>query len=157
METQKRKWACFLLSALFCFVAPIILFLVQFDFFKKETSWVSRITIIGLILVFVLLIKFSRFINDFIKTIKKVIVRQLLLSAKNLLTIVIAILVLEIMKTSINDLQVLIGICGVSFIVGNWFFEYYREEIKIEDKQEIKNSTIEAVLVALKEDRKQNY
>jgi hypothetical protein len=156
METQKRKWAYFLLSALFCFVAPIILFLVQFDFFKKETSWVSRITTIGLILVFVLLIKFSRFINDFIKTIKKVIVRQLLLSAKNLLTIVIAILVLEIMKTSINDLQVLIGICGVSFIVGNWFFEYYREEIKIEDKQEVKNSTIEAVLVALKEDRKQN-
>ena len=54
------------------------------------------------------------------------------------------IILLELAKHHINNLEFCIAFCGISITAGNWFYEDYVEIIKRCEKRKRQNEMVEA-------------
>lgn len=153
LSSKQKKWLFLIGSIILCFVVPILILMYQFEFFKEDTSWTSRFTMLGLCVILVLVVRFYKWINDFIKTFKKLWMRQLFVALRGIVIMVALIIVLETMKESVSDLQIMIGVCGGSFVVGNFLFEMYHEEVKKEEKKDVHDDMVNSVMEALNKER----
>jgi hypothetical protein len=153
MEESKKvnKKALYVaLSGLFCFIIPLLVLLFNFDFFKKDTTIRTRITCIGVFVLFVLIIKFNSWLNTTIKTLGNITLQKVLITLKGVVFCISAIVILELLKNSVSDLQVIIGVIGASFLVGNWFMLELKREIKQDEREQHNQDTTNAVYQAMK-------
>lgn len=137
------------LELLFSYLLPVIFISIKYDLFVKSEATI-KLTGVALILVVVFAVKFYTNICNFIKTIKKPDVRKAINIAKNIIVCFLLILLLEISKEHIANLEFIIISCGVSISIGNCFKEDFVELIKLDKKNERKQEIIEAYNEAIK-------
>lgn len=146
--TIKQKKILFKsLDIAFSYLIPVVLLALKYDLFTEQKAGV-KLTAIGLIVVFVLLIAFWRNITETVRNIKKPIYRKVFSVAKNLAIGIVLVIVLELSKAEIDKLIFIVISCSVSISLGNCFREDYTEIIKLEKKNERQDEMVEAILKA---------
>lgn len=136
-KTSKIKLSTIygIISLIFNYIIPCVVLLIQFKFFQK-TSVALKFTAIGLVVAFILVFKFCRQINDWLKTIKNKNLLMAISVVKTFILGVVFTLLLHIMKEKINDLQVVIIVFTISWCVGSIFHYLRLGEIDKQNKQE---------------------
>lgn len=138
-----KKIICLIGSIFFNYIFPIIVVAIKFGLFEKETKTAYKITGISLLALVIIIIKFSAWINKFIKErIKKPLVKKIINVVKNIVLVVALIILIETMKDNLLSLEILAIILGVSFSLGNWLDEDYKECLEKDEKWKKKQETL---------------
>ena len=138
-----KKILCLVGSIVLTYIVPLVAVSIKFGLFSKETKTSYKITGMSLLLLVVLAIKFSSWIKKTIEErIKKKIFKQLINVAKNLILVVMFIVLVEAMKENLLSLEILAIILGVSFSLGNWLDEEFKDCLNKDDKWKQKQETL---------------
>lgn len=138
-----KKILCLLGSIVMTYIVPFVAVSFKFELFSKETKTSYKITGVCLLLLVILAIKFSSWIKKTIEErIKKKIIKQIINVAKNLIFVVLFIILVEAMKDNLLSLEILAIILGVSFSLGNWLDEEFKECLMKDDKWKQKQETL---------------
>lgn len=124
-----------ILSIIFNYVIPCIILLIQFKFFRK-TTFTLKLTAVGVVVLFIVVFKFCRQINDWLKTIKNKNILMVVAITKTLVLAIVFTLLLQLMREKINDLQTIIIVFSISWCVGSIFHYLRLKEIDKETKQD---------------------
>ena len=139
METEKKKFpkkTFFLIcSILFNYVIPCVILLYQFKFFHKNNVAV-KLTSVGLVVLFVLIVKFYKQLGLWIKQIKNENILIVISIVKYLVLGIAFTLALHVMRDKIADMEVIVLVFCVCWGVGETFTHLRNKEIKRENKQE---------------------
>ena len=138
-----KKILCLIGSIFFNYILPIIIVAIKFGFFEKETKTAYKITGISLLALVIIIIKFSAWLRNFVKErVKKPIVKKIINVVKNVVLVVALIVLIETMKDNLLSLEILAIILGVSFSLGNWLDEDYKECLEKDEKWKKKQETL---------------
>ena len=139
MENEKKefpkKTLFLILSILFNYVVPCIILLYQFKFFQK-TSVALKFTAVGIVAMFVLVVKFYKQLGVWIKQIKNDNLLIVISITKYLILGIVLTLALHVMKQKIADMQTIVLVFCISWAVGDTFSHLRNKEIKRLNKQE---------------------
>lgn len=134
------------LSVLFNYIVPFIIVAIKFGVFEKSVSNGYKFTIIGLFLTIVLAIKFSKQLGEFIdNTIKNVWVKKILVLVKNVAWCVLIFFALEYVKEQIMTIQFLSIVIIISFTIGNFFWQDYKNMLKKDEKYQQKQEMLDTL------------
>lgn len=138
-----KKILCLLGSIVLTYIVPFVAVSFKFELFKQDTEIPYKITGVCLLLLVILSIKFSSWIKKTIEErVKKKIFKQLINVGKNLLFVVLFIILIESMKENLLSLEILAIILGVSFSLGNWLDEEFKDCLTKDDKWKQKQETL---------------
>lgn len=138
-----KKILCLIGSIVLTYIVPFVAVSFKFELFSKETKTSYKITGICLLLLVILAIKFSSWIKKTIQErVKKKIIKQIINVAKNLVIVVLFIILVETMRENLLSLEILAIILGVSFSLGNWLDEEFKECLMKDDKWKQKQETL---------------
>ena len=147
-RTSKQKKILFKgLDIAFSYLIPVGLIALKYNLFTEQKAGI-KLTIVGLIVVFSLLIAFWRNVSDTIKRIKNTIYRKVFSVGKNLIVAIALVIILSLSKDAIDNLIFIVISCCMSISVGNCFREDYVDIIKLEQKNERQDEMVEAILKA---------
>jgi uncharacterized membrane-anchored protein len=140
-----KKILCLVGSIFFTYFLPLIIVAINFGFFEKETKTAYKITGIFLLVLIILFIKFYGYIKKTIKErIKNHIVKKIIMVARNVMVVTIAIVIVEALKESLLTLEIISIVLAVSFSIGSWLDEDYQrcleKDEKWKSKQEMLNT-----------------
>lgn len=125
------------------YLVPVFVISLKYDLLKKGNPG-TKLSVIGLLLVIFFVWKGWKGIVAFISKVEKPIVRKLFKFFRNFIICFLLILLLELAKQEINNLEFCIAFCGLSISAGNWFYEDYVEIIKKDEKRKRQNEMVEA-------------
>ena len=150
MENNKpstlKKILFVILSVIFNYVIPFIVVAIKFGVFKPNVSNGYKFSIFGLFLVIILAIKFSKQLGEFIdNTIKNVWVKKALVLIKNAIWCIILFFGLEFIKDQIMSIQFLAILVVVCFTIGNFFWQDYKEMIKLDERYQQRQDMLDAL------------
>lgn len=141
---KKILFAC--LSVFFNYIVPFVIVAIKFGVFEPSVSNGYKFTIIGLFLVIVLAIKFSKQLGEFIDTtIKNVWVKKILVLIKNIVWCIIIFFGLEYVKEQIYTIQFLSILIVLSFTIGNFFWQDYKDMLKKDEKYQQRQEMLETL------------
>ena len=114
--------------------------------FKPSVSNGYKFTIIGLFLVIILAIKFSKQLGEFIdNTIKNVWVKKALVLIKNAIWCVIIFFGLEFVRDQLLQIQFLAILVVICFTIGNFFWQDYKELLKQDEKYQQRQEMLDTL------------
>lgn len=125
------------------YIVPIFVISLKYDLIKTGNPKV-KLSVIGILLVIFFVWKGWKGLVAFISKVEKPIVRKIFKIARNLIICFMLILLLELAKYQIDNLEFCIAFCGISITAGNWFYEDYVEIIKRCEKRKRQNEMVEA-------------
>lgn len=145
-STTTKKIIFIILSVIFNYVVPFLVVAIKFGVFKPTTSNGYKFTIIGLFLLIVLAIKFSKQLGEFLdNAIKNLLVKKILVVVKNALWCVLIFVVLETIKEQLLQIQFLSILIVICFTLGNFFWKDYKELVKQDEKYQEKQEMLETL------------
>ena len=138
-----KKILLLLGSIFFSYILPLVIVSFKFGLFEKETGTAYKITGISLLVIVVLVIKFYGYIKKTInERIKNHLLKKIIMVARNVLIVVIAIVLIEALKESLLTLEILAIVLAVSFSLGNWLDEDYKKCLEKDEKWKSKQEML---------------
>lgn len=145
-KNQKTKDHKFLIKVLYLvltYILPIFIISIKYDLYTVNNPKV-KLSVVGLLLVIFFVYKGWRGLVAFISKVEKPIIRKLFKLFRNFIICFLLILLLELAKHQINNLEFCIVLCGLSISAGNWLYEDYVEIIKLNEKRKRQDEMVEA-------------
>lgn len=141
---MKNKIKTKALEIIFTYIVPIVYIGFRYDIFEKASSPKVKLTGIGLLVVIVLFFKFFKAIVKAISTCENQKIRTTIKIVRNVGVALLLVVILELARTNIRDLQTLIILLAVSFSFGDYFNEEYFQIQLTTDKEKRQQEIIDA-------------